>query len=549
MRLLLGLLPLVRCAPCDLPVKRIEQGVLQRSSPSQQEWAAAFDVSVAEWQAVVQDEEEAEELRELLEQGYTDWASQKLAESHLSIDVSQRNRLRAAKQVTEFVLQNSKIGELYANRRLAEATPLFYFLGFGVPEEIAPFHQELRTMWKISRTSRFADGLPKGTKECLALWQQATAASTEEQLARQLCKCSDLWVCGQHGAEKDLHLVRVTLKEPPVNLQDLDLEGLVQLKGVRVLEFESCEWLRAGSFKVVASVFPNVRTVRFISAQDLPDWDPIALPAWAAGIFGLDIEVVGPAVPSWFCGFTSIRNLHVSPHLVSKEDRAVKSLPACLGAMSQLLHVNVVGCNLTGPESMPPELGNLTGLRMFEAFENGKLGHDEEEHACPGDWVPDRSRCVPGYVARADGTPPVWRCPVHGWNIRLDDMSLPWWRWRSLEKMHLDANFIHGGIPEDLPQHWPHLRSLDLHDMNLTGPLPMSLTQLENLTQLQVQLNDLHCSDGADVVAELLMKPKMRTLSMDANPKLCGCVPKVVRPHLRLQVGETSIKVGCDAEL
>ena len=61
---------------------------------------------------------------------------------------------------------------------------------------------------------------------------------------------------------------------------------------------------------------------------------------------------------------------------------------------------------------MPPELGNLTGLRMFEAawlpcigalerwssstrqaFENGKLGHDEEEHACPGQTL---LSCIPG---------------------------------------------------------------------------------------------------------------------------------------------------------
>ena len=56
--------------------------------------------------------------------GYTDWASQKLAESHLSIDVSQRNRLRAAKQVTEFVLQNSKIGRVFGPRTLKSIKPV-----------------------------------------------------------------------------------------------------------------------------------------------------------------------------------------------------------------------------------------------------------------------------------------------------------------------------------------------------------------------------------------------------------------------------------------
>ena len=46
---------------------------------------------------------------------------------------------------------------------------------------------------------------------------------------------------------------------------------------------------------------------------------------------------------------------------------------------------------------------------------------------------------VPGYVARVDHSDsPVWRCPVHGWNLRLDDMTLPWWGWESIEKMHID---------------------------------------------------------------------------------------------------------------
>lgn len=64
------------------------------------------------------------------------------------------------------------------------------------------------------------------------------------------------------------------------------------------------------------------------------EWWVVAAPRWQllvpwdkSGLSGLpihraaiiqDIEVVGPAVPSWFCGFTGIRNLHVSPHLVSK---------------------------------------------------------------------------------------------------------------------------------------------------------------------------------------------------------------------------------------
>jgi hypothetical protein len=84
-----------------------------------------------------------------------------------------------------------------------------------------------------------------------------------------------------------------------------------------------------------------------------------------------------------------------------------------------------------------------------------------------------------------------------------------------------DANFIYGGIPETLPGHWPNLRSLDLHDLKLEGPLPQSLERLENLTQLQVQMNDLDCHQdvhGVDVLARLMKHPKLRNFNIDANP-------------------------------
>ncbi|CAK9076018.1 unnamed protein product [Durusdinium trenchii] len=250
-----------------------------------------------------------------------------------------------------------------------------------------------------------------------------------------------------------------------------------------------------------------------------------------------------------------VQLLHLAmqnPEEAGEFAKATLRLPSALG-LQQSLAQNC--CSLfvqqklfdRGPSSLPQTLGNLQKLRVFEAFENGRLvGINESEDSCPGDWLPNRSQCVLGYVSRADKTAPVWRCPVHGWNIRLDDMSLPWWRWRSIEKMHIDANFIYGHIPEDLPELWPNLRSLDLHDLKLSGPLPWSLRRLVNLTQLQVQLNDLYCPDGIDVVAGLMKMPKMRTFNIDANPTMCGCLPSKVPAHLRMQVGETAVRIGCE---
>merc|ERR1712048_1329283 len=119
--------------------------------------------------------------------------------------------------------------------------------------------------------------------------------------------------------------------------------------------------------------------------------------------------------------------------------------------------------------------------------------HNEDE--CPDQSVPNRSGCVPGYVARADREPAVWRCPSDAWGIHFDDPTLPFWGWRSIERMHGDANFVYGSIPPYLPDRWPNLRSLDLHDLFLTGVVPSSLLQLPNLTQLQLALNDLECNN------------------------------------------------------
>merc|ERR1712226_1444195 len=115
------------------------------------------------------------------------------------------------------------------------------------------------------------------------------------------------------------------------------------------------------------------------------------------------------------------------------------------------------------------------------AFE---LGASED---CPSFDEPQRESCVPGYVARAEGAPPMWRCPVTSLALRFDDPKMAWWGWERIERMHIDANAIVGGIPDDLPTRWPHLRSLDLHDNAMSGSLPDSLLSLPNLTQLQVQ--------------------------------------------------------------
>eukprot|EP00435_Cladocopium_sp_Y103_P040614 s541_g11.t1 len=540
-RLFLGLLPL-SSASCDLPVGQIEELTLPNARSKKETWATAFGVSPEEWRSIVA-VVPALELRSLLEKGYTDWASHLLAEESTSLDLPVRKdqkRLQTVKALTQAVLTSSSLGAIFGNRQLVEASAAYFLLGFSA--EKAGTLQNMEMLWKLHNRFGILDQSSKKNRACTERLHRAVVEPQDLQLGR-LCRCEQFWVCGEDG------LIRVTLSKPKGVIENLD-EALdfevVPLRGVRILEFHSGRLFHKSILKKLLSFFPNVR-VMTVRMQQEPV-DVLALQSWTASVFGLSVIIASTVLPDWICEFRDLRYLDISGNdrIEDGEHISIKALPDCLGNLSELLHLNVVGCNLTGHASLPSSLGNLQKLRIFEAFENGRLS--ETQGDCPPAWLPNRSQCVPGYVAQEDGTEAVWRCPVHGWNIRFDDLTLPWWRWQAIEKMHIDANFIYGGIPETLPEHWPKLRSLDLHDLKLEGPLPQSLERLENLTQLQVQMNDLDCHQGihgVDVVARLMKHPKLRNFNIDANRKLCGCLPSVALPHLSVKYGGTSARI-CD---
>lgn len=530
-------------ASCDLPVGQIEELTLPNARSKKETWATAFGVSPEEWRSIVADVP-ALELRSLLEKGYTDWASHLLAEESTSLDLPLRKdkkRLQAVKSLTQAALTSSSLGEIFGNRQLVEASAAYFLLGFGEKFE-AGTRQDMEMLWKLHSRFGILDLSNKKDRACTERLRRAVVEPQNLQLGR-LCRCDQFWVCGENG------LIRVTLSKPQRVMENpdeaLDFE-VVPLRGVRILEFHSGRLLHKGILKQLLGIFPNVR-VMTVRMQQEPV-DVLTLQSWTASVFGLNVMIASAVLPDWICEFRDLRYLDISGNdrIEDGEHISIKALPDCLGNLSELLHLNVVGCNLTGQASLPSSLGNLQKLRIFEAFENGRLSDTKGD--CPPAWLSNRSQCVPGYVAQEDGTEAVWRCPVHGWNIRFDDLTLPWWRWQAIEKMHIDANFIYGGIPETLPEHWPNLRSLDLHDLKLEGPLPQSLERLENLTQLQVQMNDLDCHQdvhGVDVLARLMKHPKLRNFNIDANPKLCGCLPSVALPHLSIKYGGTSARI-CD---
>ncbi|CAE7669292.1 Ankrd17 [Symbiodinium microadriaticum] len=405
----------------------------------------------------------------------------------------------------------------------------------GLP--VVAFAEEVETMRRLlsasGRTARHYRS--EKTRRCLELLE----LGGYEENGSELCKnCKAFFSCRQ--SENATRLVRATLTSCRSFTEELALQPCWAL---RILDLSSFRCLEPRTLKILVSTFPKLRVLRIQPDEgyaELPSSAEVEGAFWPT-LQGLEAQFATPVPPAWLCELRGLRRLHIS----ATDRGAMIALPPCLGNLTELIHLNVVRNNLRGVSSLPSSLRFLSELRSFEAFENGATGETRDEH-CPDIQVPQRKLCVPGYVARSEGERPNWRCPQAGWNIRLEDRSLPWWHWRKIEKMHIDANFIFGNIPDDIPDLWPRLRSLDLHDLQLTGPLPRSLGRLENLTQLQVQLNDLECGAGEEaVVAELLRHPKMRTLNVDANPRLCGCVPSRTRVDLRAQVGETQIKVGC----
>merc|ERR1740130_2381084 len=123
--------------------------------------------------------------------------------------------------------------------------------------------------------------------------------------------------------------------------------------------------------------------------------------------------------------------------------------------------------------------------------------------------------CRPLYLYKADveggdTNDLAWQCRSLGWRLPFDDLSLPFWNWKSIEKFWVDANFWHGSIPVEIGEKWPHLRTLDLYNNDMSGPLPSSLRQLRNLSNIQLQDNNF----SGVIPADLWQLPLLGTVHL-----------------------------------
>lgn len=200
------------------------------------------------------------------------------------------------------------------------------------------------------------------------------------------------------------------------------------------------------------------------------------------------------------CSFLGLKYLRINLPILG--------LPSCLGQLTKL-QVLIIGAEheFRGPQALPMELENLQDLREFVAF---KEGRDE----CPPKTEPRRAECRASFQSG-------WRCPSLFWNVRFDDESMPWWKWRKLAIFWVDSNWFHGSIPAFLPERWPELRKFDVYDNNLEGPLPATLGRLPRLGWTQLNHNNF----SGEVPQELFAPPRVE-VNLVNNPSLRGCVPQ-----------------------
>lgn len=104
-----------------------------------------------------------------------------------------------------------------------------------------------------------------------------------------------------------------------------------------------------------------------------------------------------------------------------------------------------------------------------------------------------------------------------------------------------------------MAESWPQLRTLDLYDNNLTGPVPSQLADMRNLDFVQLQGNRFE----GTVPAKVLAPGRFNRLKLSHNPELKGCLPNDLEDRVideifveveesRATIGGTQIRTDCD---
>ena len=179
-------------------------------------------------------------------------------------------------------------------------------------------------------------------------------------------------------------------------------------------------------------------------------------------------------------------------------DGTIGSIPPELGNLANLRYLWLMGrtSHLTG--SIPPELGNLANLQLLELW-NNKL---------TGPIPPELGRLTDLRYLRLDQ------------NQLTGSIPPELGRLANLNSLHLSTNELTGPIPPELGR-LADLRDLSITSNRLTGPIPPELGRLANLNGLYLADNEL-TGPLPPVLGGLR---NLRHLALQTNANLSGALP------------------------
>jgi len=222
----------------------------------------------------------------------------------------------------------------------------------------------------------------------------------------------------------------------------------------------------------------------------------------------------------------------------------LSSLPACVGELIELRHLDVQGNQLSTADAFPASLSKLTNLVELIGFEQGVSSYQGPDSNCIHEQC-----CVPTFetLAASQGHE-EW--PSGSWKCRpltaeLD--ALPFFAFRRLEKFWMDMNnlTLTPGFFERAATAWPSLRSLDLYDNAITVDIihVFKLKALPQMMQLLLHGNRIY---GTLRGNNFLRWPESWSkLDLSMNPRLEGCLhPDDLPPQLALKYFGTRVTVS-----